>query len=72
MEQTVAQKHLRQLTNKSDYTIERYSKLKAKLEPKKEDQISRIIARYNRLLLKPANQNVEMWLGEWEDVISKC
>jgi murein DD-endopeptidase MepM/ murein hydrolase activator NlpD len=71
MEQTVARRHLRQLTSQSDSAIERYSKLKAKIEPSKEDQISRITARYNRLLLKPANQNVDTWLGEWEDVMSK-
>jgi hypothetical protein len=72
MEQTVARRHLRRLTSQSDFAIERYSKLKAKMEPSKEDLISRVIARYNRLLLKPANQNVDMWLGEWEDVMSEC
>ncbi|PKX98344.1 uncharacterized protein P174DRAFT_344679, partial [Aspergillus novofumigatus IBT 16806] len=40
IEQTVAQRHLRRLTSESDFAIERYWKLKAKLEPKKEDQIS--------------------------------
>jgi hypothetical protein len=42
------------------------------MELSKEDLISHIMARYNRLLLKPANQNVDTWLGEWEDVMSEC
>jgi hypothetical protein len=50
IEQTVAQRHLRRLTSQSDSAIERYSKLKAKMEPSKEDVISRVTARYNRLL----------------------
>jgi hypothetical protein len=42
------------------------------MELSKEDLISYITVRYNRLLLKPANQNVNIWLGEWEDVMSEC
>jgi hypothetical protein len=47
MEQTVARRHLRRLTSQSDSAIERYSKLKAKMEPSKEDLISHVTARWN-------------------------
>lgn len=73
IEHTVSTKLLERLTDESDHVIEKYWKLKDNLEPSKDDQKMDIISRYTRLQQsKSANQNVETWLGEWEDVLGKC
>ncbi|KAF7180240.1 hypothetical protein CNMCM7691_009407 [Aspergillus felis] len=72
IEQTVSTKLLDRLTNESDHAIDKYWKLKNGMEPTKEDQKMDITSRYIRLQSKSANQNVDTWLSEWEEVLGKC
>ncbi|KAF7174442.1 hypothetical protein CNMCM5623_007239 [Aspergillus felis] len=72
IEQTVSTKLLDRLTDESDHAIEKYWKLKNGLEPSENDQKMDITSRYTRLQSKSANQNVETWLSEWEEVLGKC